>query len=85
LERMKVVIEPSAVVGLATALYNEEFRRLVEREGGEEGWDLGVVFSGGNVSVEALGKLFEVPAGKAERQEGKIGKDGEKVAENVVA
>jgi threonine dehydratase len=85
LERMKVVVEPSAVVGVATALYNEEFRRLVEREGGEEGWDLGVVLSGGNVSVEALGKLFEVPAGKAERQEGKIGKDGEKVAENVAA
>lgn len=58
LERMKVVVEPSAVVGLATALFNEDFRRVVEREGGEEGWDLGVVFSGGNVSVEALGKFF---------------------------
>jgi threonine dehydratase len=59
LERMKVVVEPSAVVGLATALYNEEFRRMVQEEAGEEGWDLGIVFSGGNVSVEALGKLFE--------------------------
>ncbi|KAG7288583.1 hypothetical protein NEMBOFW57_004936 [Staphylotrichum longicolle] len=47
-ERMKVVVEPSAVVGLAVALFNEEFRAMVEREGGEEGWDLGVVFSGGN-------------------------------------
>lgn len=58
LERMKVVVEPSAVVGLAVALWNEDFRRLMEKEGGEEGWDLGVVFSGGNVSLEALGKLF---------------------------
>jgi threonine dehydratase len=57
-ERMKVVVEPSAVVPLAVALFDEGFRRMVEEEGGEEGWDLGVVFSGGNVDVEALGGLF---------------------------
>jgi threonine dehydratase len=83
LERMKVVVEPSAVVGLATALFNEDFRRIVEKEGGDEGWDLGIVFSGGNVSVEALGKMFAVAEAKAERQEGKVGKGGEKDAENV--
>ena len=58
LERFKMVVEPSAVVGLAVALYNEDFRAMVEREAGAEGWDLGVVFSGGNISVEALGRLF---------------------------
>jgi threonine dehydratase len=58
LERFKLVVEPSGVVPLAVALYNEDFRALVEREGGEAGWDLGIVFSGGNVGVEALGKLF---------------------------
>ncbi|KAL2006929.1 hypothetical protein VTN00DRAFT_9597 [Thermoascus crustaceus] len=58
LERMKVVVEPSAVVGLAVVLYNEEFRRMVEQEAGEEGWDVGVVFSGGNTSVEVIGRLF---------------------------
>ncbi|XRM46242.1 hypothetical protein ABZX51_009289 [Aspergillus tubingensis] len=57
LERMKVVVEPSAVVGLAVCLYNEEFRRLVEKEA-PEGWDVGIVFSGGNTTVEAIGKLF---------------------------
>ncbi|KAL4995160.1 tryptophan synthase beta subunit-like PLP-dependent enzyme [Aspergillus recurvatus] len=57
LERMKVVVEPSAVVGLAVCLYNEEFRRLVEREE-PGGWDVGIVFSGGNTTVEAIGKLF---------------------------
>ncbi|KAK3370251.1 tryptophan synthase beta subunit-like PLP-dependent enzyme [Podospora didyma] len=57
-ERMKLVVEPSAVVGLAVALYNEEFRAMVERQGGAQGWDLGIIFSGGNVSLEALGKLF---------------------------
>jgi threonine dehydratase len=60
LERMKVIVEPSAVVGLATVLYNEEFRRLAEKEGGEAGWDVGVVFSGGNTTVEAIAKLYAV-------------------------
>lgn len=57
LERMKVVVEPSAVVGLAVCLFNEEFRRMVEKEA-PEGWDVGVVFTGGNTTVEAIGKLF---------------------------
>ncbi|RYP01520.1 hypothetical protein DL764_006186 [Monosporascus ibericus] len=58
LERLKLVVEPSAAVPLAVALYNEDFRALVERESGAEGWDVGVVLSGGNVSLEALGRLF---------------------------
>ncbi|KAJ4407274.1 hypothetical protein N0V82_009963 [Gnomoniopsis sp. IMI 355080] len=58
LERMKVVVEPSAVVPLAVVLFNEDFRRLVEQEAGEAGRDVGVVFSGGNVALEQLGKLF---------------------------
>lgn len=74
LERMKVVVEPSAVVGLAVALFNEEFRGLVEREAGEGGWDLGVVLSGGNMSLEALAKMFAAPKG---------GADGRRVAEGV--
>ncbi|KAI7075167.1 tryptophan synthase beta subunit-like PLP-dependent enzyme, partial [Hortaea werneckii] len=58
LERMKVFIEPSAAVGLAVMLYHEGFRRMVEKEGGEEGWNVGVVLSGGNTTMEAIGKLF---------------------------
>lgn len=57
-ERLKVVIEPSSAVPLAVALFNEDFRAMVEREAGEDGWDLGIVFSGGNVNLDALGKLF---------------------------
>jgi threonine dehydratase len=83
LERMKVVVEPSACVPLAVVLYNEDFRRLVENEGGEKGWNIGVVFSGGNTTVEAIGKLFETSAGHAERAEGLVGANGQKVAENV--
>ncbi|KAK3900975.1 hypothetical protein C8A05DRAFT_16781 [Staphylotrichum tortipilum] len=79
-ERVKIVVEPSAVVGLAAALFNEEFRGVVEREGGEEGWDLGVIFSGGNVSLEALGGLLgeEGPgagSGKGENGKGVDGKE----------
>ncbi|KAF4550497.1 Pyridoxal-phosphate dependent enzyme-like protein 3 [Elsinoe fawcettii] len=58
LERAKIFIEPSAAVGVAVALYNEEFRSMVEREAGPEGWDVGVVLTGGNTTVEAIAKLF---------------------------
>lgn len=58
LERMKVVVEPSSAVPLAVVLFNEEFRAMVEREAGPEGWDVGVVFSGGNVGLDKLGALF---------------------------
>ncbi|PSR87291.1 pyridoxal-phosphate dependent enzyme [Coniella lustricola] len=58
LERMKLVVEPSAVVPLAVALFNEDFREMVEREAGDDGWDIGLVFSGGNVALENLAKMF---------------------------
>lgn len=58
LERCKLVVEPSACVGLAVALFDEDFRAMVEREAGDKGWDLGVVFSGGNVGADAIGRLF---------------------------
>lgn len=84
LERMKCFVEPSAVVGLATILYHEDFRRMVEREAGEEGWNVGVVFSGGNTTIDAITKIFaDVSAKKADREEGTMGRDGKKVAENV--
>jgi threonine dehydratase len=36
IERMKVVVEPSAVVGLAVCLFDENFRRRVEQDGGKD-------------------------------------------------
>ena len=83
LERMKVFVEPSAVVGLAVCLYDEGFRRIVEKEGGDAGWDIGVVLSGGNTTVEAITRMFQVGEEKGDRAEGKLGKDGKRVAENV--
>lgn len=64
---MKLVVEPSAAVPLAVALYNEEFRRMVEEEAGEAGWDIGIVLSGGNVSIEGLANLFAAtrPCGRS--------------------
>jgi len=58
LERMKVVVEPSGCVPLAVVLFNEKFRSLVERESGRLGWDIGIIFSGGNTTVGAIGELF---------------------------
>jgi threonine dehydratase len=69
-ERMKVVIEPSAAVSLGVVLFNEEWRtwvldrqkeeesRLGLRTGEGRAWDVGVVFSGGNTTMEAVGTLF---------------------------
>lgn len=81
--RLKLVVEPSAVVGLAVVLFHEGFRREMESAYGEEGCDIGVVFSGGNVGLEALGKLFEAKEVVEEREAGKLGGDGKRVAENV--
>ncbi|KAL2211272.1 serine racemase [Sarocladium strictum] len=58
LERMKLVVEPSAAVPLATVLFNEDFRAMVEQEAGDGGWDLGLVLSGGNIAVDGLASLF---------------------------
>ncbi|EJU01352.1 serine racemase-like protein [Dacryopinax primogenitus] len=53
-ERMKLVIEPSAAVTLAVALYNADFKRAAE---GCK--NIGVVFSGGNVDFERAVTLFK--------------------------
>jgi threonine dehydratase len=85
LERMKCFVEPSAVVGLATVLYNEDFRKMVEREAGDKGWNVGVVFSGGNTTIEAIMKIFsdDVSDEKMEREQGVLGRDGKTEVENV--
>lgn len=67
LEQVGILVEPSAVVGLAVALYNEEFRRMVEREA-PDGWDIGIVFSGGNTTPEAILKLYEDEGGSVGRE-----------------
>ena len=85
-ERMKLVVEPSGCVPLAVVLFDEEFRRSVaERQKEEEVWDVGVVLSGGNTTVQAIVGLFgeEEEGRKEERDEGKVGRDGERLAENI--
>lgn len=83
MERAKLFIEPSAAVPLAVVLFNEEFRKLAEKEAGETGWNVGIVLSGGNTTVEAISKLFTAPTKIEERAEATVGIDGERVAENV--
>lgn len=98
MERMKVFVEPSGVVGLAVVLFNEKFREFVGRKqaeeverGGRGVWDLGVLVSGGNATVEGVAGLFgegwmeeggeeEV---ESERATGEVGVDGGRVAEDV--
>jgi threonine dehydratase len=83
MERAKLFVEPSAAVSLAVVLYNEDFRKMVESAAGEQGWNIGVVLSGGNTTLEALAKLFAAPKEAEERAEGKVGVNGERTAENV--
>ncbi|WWC62353.1 uncharacterized protein I303_104949 [Kwoniella dejecticola CBS 10117] len=95
LERMKCFIEPSGAVPLAVALYNEDFRRWAyeeqqkEGEGGEV-WDIAVVLSGGNTTIEAILGIFGSEKEKEkedvgeQRAEGTLGLDGKSVVENVV-
>jgi threonine dehydratase len=64
-------------------LYNEDFRKLVEREAGPEGWNVGIIISGGNTTMEAIAKLFAPSTKVGERAEAKLGVQGERVAENV--
>lgn len=51
-ERMKQVIEPSAAVGLAVALYNQDFRAL------DNIATIGVILCGGNVQLDRAMALF---------------------------
>ncbi|TPX15761.1 uncharacterized protein E0L32_000095 [Thyridium curvatum] len=69
-ERAKLVVEPSAAVPLAVALYDDEFRAVAAREAGPEGWDVGIVLSGGNVEIDKLGDLFARVATGREGGEG---------------
>ncbi|KAK5164929.1 uncharacterized protein LTR77_009594 [Saxophila tyrrhenica] len=83
MERAKLFVEPSAAVPLAVVLYNEDFRKMVEREAGEAGWNIALVLSGGNTTVEAIAKLYQPPSATAERAEATVSMDGDKKAENV--
>lgn len=59
LQRMKMIIEPSSAVPLAVALYNEDFRRIIEQEANGKRFNLGLVVSGGNVDIRRLPALLD--------------------------
>ena len=89
-ERLKVFVEPSGAVPLAVVLYNEEFRRYAAEKQAEEGtesWDVGIVISGGNSTIEAVVGIFG--GDKSEGTlwaESNFGADGRPMAaENVAA
>ncbi|CAZ86407.1 unnamed protein product [Tuber melanosporum] len=59
-ERMKVLIEPSSAVPVAVALYNKEFREVVQKPGQGKDVNLGVIISGGNTTIDKIIELFGV-------------------------
>lgn len=86
MERMKLFVEPSACVGLAALLYDDEFRAWIAKEQGHEIWDVGLILTGGNTTMEAIIGMFSNDSTKeleVERQEGKIGLDGSRKAEDI--
>ncbi|KIV82592.1 hypothetical protein PV11_04692 [Exophiala sideris] len=88
LERLKVVVEPSGCVPLAVVLFNKGFREMVaQKQIGMEkdGWDLGIVFSGGNTTVKAISKLFGEDEGEddGKREAAKVAMDGGTKVEDV--
>ena len=58
-ERLKVVAEPSACTALAVVLFNPAFRTLLELESAQSEVKVGVVLTGGNVDLDAVGALLE--------------------------
>ncbi|KAG0130414.1 tryptophan synthase beta subunit-like PLP-dependent enzyme [Tuber indicum] len=59
-ERMKILIEPSSAVPVAVALYNKEFREIVQKLGQGKDVNLGVIISGGNTTIDKIIELFGV-------------------------
>ncbi|KAK8117108.1 uncharacterized protein PG998_005389 [Apiospora kogelbergensis] len=57
LERFKMVVEPSAAVPLPWRFTMRTLGGMVEREAGPEGWDVGIVFSGGECQSGGFGEV----------------------------
>lgn len=55
IERLKVVIEPSAAVAVAVLLFNEDFRALAETDGIK---NVGIVLEGGNIDTGSYEKMM---------------------------
>lgn len=72
LQHMKQLIEPSSAVGLAALLENEEVKKNVRKvaekraaasQEGDRSVRIGLVWSGGNVTVETLAELIKGSGG----------------------
>jgi threonine dehydratase len=57
-EMLRVWVEPSAVVGLASVLFSREWRQNVARDCTNRVWNVGVVLTGGNVRMKDVCKLL---------------------------
>jgi threonine dehydratase len=55
IERLKVVIEPSAAVAVAVVLFHKEFRKSAEMEGIK---NVGIVLEGGNIDTGSYEKMM---------------------------
>lgn len=59
IDKMKILIEPSSAVPVAVLLFNEEFQQaLLARHGGKQ-LNVGVILTGGNLSLKKLHELYD--------------------------
>jgi len=55
IERLKVVIEPSAAVPVAVALFNQDFKKIAEKDSLK---NVGVLLEGGNIDTGSYEKMM---------------------------
>jgi len=55
IERMKLVIDPSVAIPVAVAVFNEEFQKIIEREGI---MTLGIILERGNIDIGCYEKMM---------------------------
>ncbi|KAL5327282.1 hypothetical protein ACEPPN_004976 [Leptodophora sp. 'Broadleaf-Isolate-01'] len=61
-EELGMLVEPSGCVPLVVVLFDKDFREMVAREASDRGgraWNVAIVFSGGNTTMEAMQDVIE--------------------------
>jgi threonine dehydratase len=58
MEQLKMIVEPSSAVAIATVLFNDAFRAMLAEQ--KKDWNIGIILTGGNTTVERI--VFELSA-----------------------
>lgn len=56
LEEMRLMVEPSSAVSVATVMFNQKFRKMLAAQKTE--WNIGIILTGGNTTVARIIEEF---------------------------